>query len=51
MIMVIGERVNKYLSLNKLRIIKSRTETMPEVGFNEIPYTNLPSITVKLDRS
>jgi len=33
MIMVIGEHVNKYLSLNKLGIIKSRTETMPEVGF------------------
>jgi len=27
MIMVIGEHVNKYLSLNKLGIIKSRTET------------------------
>jgi len=33
MIMVIGEHVNKYLSLNKLGIIKSRTETMPELGF------------------
>jgi len=33
MIMVIGEHVNKYLSLNKLEIIKSWTETMPEVGF------------------
>ena len=33
MIMVKGEHVNKYLSLNKLGIIKSRTETMPEVGF------------------
>jgi len=33
MITVIGEHVNKYLSLNKLGIIKSRTETMPEVGF------------------
>jgi len=34
MIMVIGERVNKlHLSLNELGIIKSRTETMPEVGF------------------
>ena len=33
MIMVIGEHVNKYLSVNKLGIIKSRTETMPEVGF------------------
>jgi len=33
MIMVISEHVNKYLSLNKLGIIKSRTETMPEVGF------------------
>jgi len=32
-IMVIGEHVNKYLSLNKLGIIKSRTETMPEVDF------------------
>ena len=32
-IMVIGEHVNKYLSLNKLGIIKSRSETMPEVGF------------------
>jgi len=31
MTMVIGEHVNKYLSLNKLGIIKSRTETMPEV--------------------
>ena len=31
MITVIGEHVNKYLSLNKLGIIKSRTETMPEV--------------------
>jgi len=29
--MVIGEHVNKYLSLNKLGIIKSKTETMPEV--------------------
>jgi len=28
-----GEHVNKYLFLNKLGIIKSRTETMPEVGF------------------
>ena len=33
LIMVIGEHVNKYLSLNKLGIIKSRTETTPEVGF------------------
>jgi len=33
MIMVIGEHVNKYLSLNELGIVKSRTETMPEVGF------------------
>jgi len=33
MIMVIGEHVSKYLSLNKLGIIKSRTKTMPEVGF------------------
>jgi len=33
MIMVIGEHVKKYLSLNKLGILKSRTETMPEVGF------------------
>jgi len=33
MIMVIGEHVNKYLSLNKLGIIKSRSETIPEVGF------------------
>ena len=32
-IVVIGEHVNKYLSLNKLGIIKSRTETMPKVGF------------------
>ena len=32
-IMVIGEHVNKYLSLNKLGIIKSRSETIPEVGF------------------
>jgi len=29
--MVIGEHVNKYLSLNKLEIIKSRTETVPKV--------------------
>jgi len=33
MIMVIGEHVNKYISLNELGIVKSRTETMPEVGF------------------
>jgi len=33
MIMVKGEHVNEYISLNKLGIIKSRTETMPEVGF------------------
>ena len=33
MIMVIGEHVNKYLFLDKLGIIKSRTETMPEVDF------------------
>jgi len=33
MIMVIGEHVSKYLSLNKLGIIKSRTKTMHEVGF------------------
>jgi len=33
MIMVRGEHVNKYLSLNKLGIIKPRTETMPKVGF------------------
>ena len=50
MIMVMGEHVNKeaYLSLNKLGIIKSRTETMPEVGFKRnVPYTNSPLITVK----
>jgi len=33
MIMVIGKHANKYLSLNKLGIIRSRTETMPEVQF------------------
>ena len=33
MIVVLGEHVKKYLSLSKLGIIKSRTETMPEVGF------------------
>ena len=32
MIMVIGEHVNKYLSLNKLGIIKSRTETTGPVA-------------------
>jgi len=30
-----GEHVNQYLSLNKLGIIKSRSETMPEVGFKQ----------------
>jgi len=30
-----GEQVNQYLSLNKLGIIKSRSETMPEVGFKQ----------------
>ena len=41
--------MNKYLSLNELGIIKSRTETMPEVGFkqNVLRYTNSPLITVK----
>jgi len=34
-IMVIGEHVNKYLSLNKQGIIKSRTVTMPEVGLKQ----------------
>ena len=33
--MVIGEHVNKYLSLNKQGIIKSRTVTMPEVGLKQ----------------
>jgi len=47
MIMVIGEHVNKYLALNKLGIIKSRTETIPEVVSNEMPNTNSPLITVK----
>jgi len=32
MIMVIGEHVNKYLSLNKLGIIKSRTKTTGPVA-------------------
>ena len=32
MIMVIGEHVNKYLSVNKLGIIKSRTETTGPVA-------------------
>ena len=32
MIMVIGEHVNKYLSLNKLGIIKSTTETTGPVA-------------------
>jgi len=49
MIMVIDEHLNKYLSLNKLGIIKSRTETMPKVHCrfsNEMPCTNSPLITV-----
>ena len=49
MIMVIDEHLNKYLSLNKLGIIKSRTETMPKVHCrfsNEMPYINSPLITV-----
>ena len=46
--MVIGEHVKKYLSLNKLGILKSRTETMPEVGFKRNAfYTNSLPITVK----
>ena len=39
MIMVIGEHVNKYLSLNKLGIIKSRTETTGPVAAHRIQAT------------
>ena len=41
MITVIGENVNEYPFLNKLGIIKSRTETIPEVGFkrNAVEFT------------